>query len=80
MSLLIALLVTGVGTVVVIYAGAYLRGHRDLGRFFGLLLACMGSMLGLVMARDLITLFFFWGATSLTSCPREVNLSDERIR
>ncbi|MFX7858354.1 proton-conducting transporter membrane subunit, partial [Acinetobacter baumannii] len=37
------------------------------GRFVLFLFAFMVSMLGLVLARDLITLFLFWELTSITS-------------
>jgi multicomponent Na+:H+ antiporter subunit A len=67
LSILFSLLICGIGTLVVIYAGGYLAGHRQLGRFYLYLLAFMASMLGLVLADNLIVLFIFWEATSLTS-------------
>jgi multicomponent Na+:H+ antiporter subunit A len=67
LSLLFALLVTGLGAVIVVYAGRYLEGHRDRGRFFLTLLAFMTAMLGVVLADNLILLFVFWEATSLCS-------------
>ncbi|MEL6184697.1 MAG: proton-conducting transporter membrane subunit, partial [Myxococcota bacterium] len=62
-----ALLILGVGALILIYAGSYLSEHRDLERFFITLLIFMASMLGLVLADDAITLFVFWEGTSLTS-------------
>ena len=67
LSLTFALMITVVGTAVMIYAGGYLRGDRYLPRFFLLLTAFMAAMLGVVLADDLITLFVFWELTSLTS-------------
>jgi multicomponent Na+:H+ antiporter subunit A len=67
LSTLFALLVTGVGTAIVLYANSYLEGHPKRGRFFGYLLGFMGAMLGLVLADDLILLFIFWELTSITS-------------
>ena len=67
LSLLFALLITGIGALVVVYSGSYLESHPQRGRFFALLLAFMGSMLGLVLADDLILLFVFWELTSITS-------------
>ena len=67
LSLLFALLITGIGFFIVAYAGRYLEGHRDLGRFYVLILSFMGSMLGLVLADNLIALFVFWELTSITS-------------
>ena len=67
LSLLFALLVTGIGTLIVLYSGAYLCGHHHLGRFYAYLLLFMTAMLGLVLADDLIVMFVFWELTSVTS-------------
>ncbi len=67
LSLVFALLISGIGTIIVIYTGGYLKGHPHQGRFYGFILAFMGSMLGLVLADNLITLFVFWELTSITS-------------
>src|SRR6056297_1630106 len=66
-SLIFALLVTGLGALIAVYAGAYLEGNPGRGRFFGVLLAFLGAMLGLVLADNLILLFVFWELTSLCS-------------
>jgi multicomponent Na+:H+ antiporter subunit A len=62
-----ALLISGIGTFITIYAGGYLHGHPQLGRFYIYLLSFMGAMLGLVLADNVITLFVFWELTSVTS-------------
>ena len=68
LSALFALIVTGIGTLVVVYAGYYFKGDPDNhARFLTYLLLFMGAMLGVVMAGDVITLFIFWEATSITS-------------
>jgi multicomponent Na+:H+ antiporter subunit A len=67
LSLIFALLITGIGTLIVFYAGAYLEGHPDRGRFFLWLIMFMASMLGLVTADNIITMFIFWELTSITS-------------
>ncbi|MGD8516445.1 MAG: proton-conducting transporter membrane subunit, partial [Anaerolineae bacterium] len=70
LSALFALLVTGIGVLVVIYAGYYFKGEaRPWGewRFLTYLLLFMTAMLGLVLAGDVITLFIFWEGTSVTS-------------
>ena len=67
-SLLFALIITGVGTLVTIYAGAYFSDAPALSaRFLKLTLLFMSVMLGAVLADDLILLFVFWEATSLLS-------------
>ena len=67
LSLLFALLICGVGTLIVIYSGGYLCGHSNLGRFYTFLLFFMASMLGVVLAGNLISLFVFWELTSISS-------------
>jgi multicomponent Na+:H+ antiporter subunit A len=67
LAVLFALLISGIGTGVLIYAGAYLDGHPQLGRFFAFLLAFMAAMLGVVLAGNLFALFVFWELTSITS-------------
>ncbi|GMV43717.1 MAG: Na(+)/H(+) antiporter subunit A [Myxococcales bacterium] len=67
LSLLMCLAVCGIGALVFIYAGSYLEGHPDLGRFWVSLSAFMASMLGVVLADDVIALFVFWELTSVTS-------------
>ncbi len=67
LSLTFALLVTGIGALIVLYAGAYLKGHPQQGRFLAFLLAFMGAMLGLVVSDSFLMLFIHWELTSLTS-------------
>ena len=50
LSLIFALLISGIGTLIIIYSGGYLAGHKHQGRFMAFMLAFMGSMLGLVLA------------------------------
>lgn len=67
LSLLMAMLISGIGGFIVIYAGGYMHGHPQLGRFFLYLLSFMGAMLGLVLSDNLILMFVFWELTSITS-------------
>lgn len=62
-----ALLISGIGFFIVLYSGGYLKSHEHLGRFFSFILMFMGSMLGVVLADDVITLFVYWELTSITS-------------
>ncbi|MGA9522007.1 MAG: monovalent cation/H+ antiporter subunit A, partial [Myxococcaceae bacterium] len=66
-SWMFSVLITGIGLLVVLYARYYLSPADSASRFFSLLLAFMGSMLGVVLAGDLIVLGFFWELTSLFS-------------
>ncbi|MEL6217160.1 MAG: hydrogen gas-evolving membrane-bound hydrogenase subunit E [Pseudomonadota bacterium] len=67
LSQVFALLITGFGAVIAVYAGSYLKGHRHLGRFFLYLGLFMIGMLGLVLADDLILMFVFWEVTTVAS-------------
>ncbi len=67
LSALFALLVAGVGVLIVLYARAYLEHERRAPSFFAFLLLFTGSMLGLVLADDLLALYVFWEGTSLAS-------------
>lgn len=67
LSTLFALLVAGVGVLIVLYARAYLEHEPRAPAFFAYLLLFAGSMLGLVLADDLLTLYVFWEGTSLAS-------------
>lgn len=67
LSLSFGLLISGIGTFIVLYSGAYLKGHPHQGRFLAFMLMFMGSMLGLVMSDNMIAIFTFWELTSITS-------------
>ena len=62
-----SMLVTGIGFLVVLYARYYMSPEDPVPRFFAFFLAFMGSMLGVVLAGNLIQLVFFWELTSLFS-------------
>lgn len=66
-SWLFALLITGIGALVVLYARYYMAAEDPVPRFFAFLLGFMGSMLGIVLSGNLIQLVFFWELTSLFS-------------
>jgi multicomponent Na+:H+ antiporter subunit A len=65
---LLALVVTGVGALVLLYCARYFRADEPgLGRFAGCLLAFAGTMYGLVTADDILVMFMFWEITSVLS-------------
>lgn len=66
-SWLFAILVLGIGLLVVLYARYYMSPEDPVPRFFAFLLAFMGSMLGVVLSGNLIQIAFFWELTSLFS-------------
>ena len=67
LALLFAVLVLGIGALVILYARYYLSEQDPMARFFTLLLLFMGSMLGVVTADNLLLLVVFWELTSLSS-------------
>ncbi|EOR93572.1 Na(+) H(+) antiporter subunit A [Arcticibacter svalbardensis MN12-7] len=67
LSLLFSLLITGIGSLIFIYASSYLKGHSYLDRFYGYLCLFMASMLGIVLSDNIILLFVFWELTSISS-------------
>jgi len=67
LALVFAGLIVGIGLLIVLYARWYLSPQERTPRFFALLLAFMGSMLGIALADDLIVLVVFWELTGLSS-------------
>ncbi len=68
LSLMFALVITGIGTVVNAYAISYMSEQRSKrGRLLSLLLFFQAAMLGIVLADDVLLLFVFWELTSVSS-------------
>ncbi|MFD2091597.1 Na+/H+ antiporter subunit A [Blastococcus deserti] len=68
LALTFALLVTGVGALVLLYCARYFEADDDgTARFAGNLTAFAGAMLGLVLADDLLLLYVFWELTTIFS-------------
>lgn len=67
LSLLFSLLISGIGFLIYIYAGFYMKGSKYSDRFFMILTLFMGAMLGLVLADNWLSILVFWELTSITS-------------
>ncbi|RSK28589.1 Na+/H+ antiporter subunit A [Bacillus sp. HMF5848] len=68
LSMLFALLISGIGALVVLYSIYYLsKKHEDLRSFYIYLLLFMGAMLGVVLSDNLLVLYTFWELTSISS-------------
>jgi multicomponent Na+:H+ antiporter subunit A len=67
LGLLFALLISGVGTLVFVYAGGYLKGNPNLGRFYAWLAVFMAAMIGVALSDNILLLFVFWELTSISS-------------
>src|SRR5688572_29732412 len=66
-AFMFAAIVSGIGFLIALYARYYMSPQDPVPRFFSFLLAFMGSMLGVVLAGNLIVLVFFWELTSIAS-------------
>lgn len=68
LSWIMVLIVSGIGSLVVFYCTYYFKeSQQSLGSFAAYLLAFIASMLGLVLANDLLLLFVFWELTTVFS-------------
>jgi multicomponent Na+:H+ antiporter subunit A len=66
-SLLMVFLVSGIGTLIFLYARWYVSNGVGIGRLAGNLVGFAGAMLGIVVTDNLLALFVFWELTSVTS-------------
>jgi multicomponent Na+:H+ antiporter subunit A len=68
LSWVLALIVTGIGALVLVYCARYFTADEPgLDRFAGNLLAFTGTMYGLVTVDDILVMFMFWEITSVLS-------------
>ncbi len=67
MTLLMMLIVTGVGTLIFLFSTSYMDKDPGYPRFFASLSLFAFSMLGIVVANNLIQIFIFWELVGLSS-------------
>ncbi|MEN8280269.1 monovalent cation/H+ antiporter subunit A [Acinetobacter gerneri] len=67
LGLIFALLITGIGTLIYIYAYYYLSPKNSLSKLYALLMLFMAAMLGISLSNNLIILLVFWELTSISS-------------
>jgi len=67
LSSLMTLVVTGIGTLIFVYASGYMKGDKGYGKFFAYLSLFAFSMLMLVLSSSLIGLFVGWEGVGLCS-------------
>jgi len=68
LGMLFALLIAGIGSLVILYSIYYLDKDKEkLNQFYVYLLFFMGAMLGVVLCDNLIVLYMFWEITSISS-------------
>src|SRR5699024_10299697 len=66
-SLLFFLLISGIGTLVVLYSIYYLDHTESLCSFYVYLLMFMTAMFGVVLSDNVFVLYSFWELTSISS-------------
>ena len=62
-----ALLILGIGLLIIAYARHYLSRDDNMGEFFTYLLLFQGAMVGIVLSNNILLLLVFWELTSLSS-------------
>jgi multicomponent K+:H+ antiporter subunit A len=67
LGFLFALLILGIGLLIIIYARFYLSAKDAMGRFLSYLLLFQGAMLGIVASNNVLLMLIFWELTSLSS-------------
>ena len=67
LGLLFSLLITGIGTLIYIYAYYYLSPKNSLSKLYQLLMFFMAAMLGISLSNNLLVLLVFWELTSISS-------------
>ncbi|MDR9468112.1 monovalent cation/H+ antiporter subunit A [Marinospirillum sp.] len=67
LALLFALLILGIGLLIILYARYYLSAKDNMGLFYAYLILFMTAMLGIVLSGNLLQLWFFWELTSVSS-------------
>jgi NADH-quinone oxidoreductase subunit L len=67
LSLMMMLIVTGVGGLIHIYSIGYMHGEEGYSRFFACLSLFTFSMLGIVLANNFLEMFVFWELVGVSS-------------
>ncbi|MBN2611663.1 MAG: DUF4040 domain-containing protein [Bacteroidales bacterium] len=62
-----ALLITGIGALVFLFAHQYMKKYENTGGFYLQLNLFSGAMLGLVLSGNLVQMFIFWELTTVFS-------------
>jgi NADH-quinone oxidoreductase subunit L len=67
LSLMMLLIVTGVGGAIHVYSAGYMRGDPGWSRYFACLSLFTFSMLGVVLSNNFLQLFIFWELVGVSS-------------
>ncbi|MDT0629130.1 monovalent cation/H+ antiporter subunit A [Alteromonas sp. W364] len=67
LALMFALLILGIGLLIILYARYYLSEKEAVGRFFAYLILFMTAMLSIVLSNNVLQLWMAWEVTSISS-------------
>jgi len=67
LSLMMLLIVTGVGGAIHIYSFGYMHSDRSMARFFAFMSLFTFSMLGIVLSNNFLQMFIFWELVGVSS-------------
>ncbi len=67
LSLVMALIVTGVGFIIHVYSIGYMHGDKGFGRFFAYLNLFIFAMMNLILADNFLLMFLGWEGVGLCS-------------
>jgi multicomponent K+:H+ antiporter subunit A len=67
LALMFALLILGIGLLIILYARYYLSEKEAVGRFFSYLILFMTAMLSIVLSNNVLQMWMAWEVTSISS-------------
>ena len=67
LAVLLVTIATVIGCLAVVFSIDYMRGEKQLARYYAFVLFFIGGMAGLVLTGSLMFLFLFWEITALCS-------------
>ncbi|AEP30296.1 monovalent cation/H+ antiporter subunit A [Brumicola nitratireducens] len=67
LALMFALLILGIGILIIVYARYYLSEKEAVGRFFSYLILFMTAMLSIVLSNNVLQMWMAWEVTSISS-------------
>jgi multicomponent K+:H+ antiporter subunit A len=67
LALMFALLILGIGLLIILYASYYLSPREATGRFYAYLILFMTAMLSIVLSNNVLQMWMAWEVTSISS-------------
>lgn len=67
LALMFALLILGIGLLIILYANYYLSDKESTGRFYSYLILFMTAMLSIVLSNNVLQMWMAWEVTSISS-------------